>query len=267
MHDAATQSVPTEVGGRVEDAEVGSKGYRGVAMEGSIARWYARTRGSESQRAGWRRQAAAIAASLPDPADVLEIAPGPGYLSVELARTGRLRVTALEISATFVAIAQENARRAGVAVEIRQGDASQMPFEPASFDFLICQAAFKNFSRPMAAIREMYRVLRPGGRAVIQDMHRGARDAEIAAEVRGMQLGAVRAFMTGRALTSLRKRAYSQEQFLDLARTSPFGGAQVVVRGIEIEVTLAKPGRTAPVGPGPSPSGADPLPAARTRAA
>ncbi len=227
------------------DASTSARGYRGAAMEGSIARWYSRTRGSESQRAGWRSQAASIAASLPRGADVLEVAPGPGYLAVELARTGRLRVSALEISRTFVEIVAEHAREAGVAVAVREGDASRMPYAGDSFDFVICQAAFKNFSRPQAAIDEFYRVLRPGGQGVIQDMQRNATDREIRTEVAGMGLGRFRSFLTYRTLRSLRSRAYTPAEFATFAARSSFAGCETEVRGIEVEVRLRKS-----VGPG-----------------
>ena len=99
---------------------------------------------------------------LPDDADVLEVAPGPGYFAIEMARRGRFHVTGLDISHTFVAIASENARQAGVRVDFQEGDTSRMPFAERSFDLIVCQAAFKNFSRPGEAISEMHRVLRMG---------------------------------------------------------------------------------------------------------
>ncbi len=222
------------------DDPAGARGYRGRAMEGSIARWYSRTRGSESQLAGWRAQAAAIAASLPLGAAVLEIAPGPGYLAVELARTGRLDVSALEISRTFVEIASEHARQAGVPVAVREGDAARMPFADGTFDLTICQAAFKNFSRPQAAVDEMYRVLRPGGRSVIQDLQRNATDRELRTEVAGMGLGRFRSFLTYRTLRALRRRAYSPAEFAMFAGRSSFRTCETEVRGIEVEVRLRK---------------------------
>jgi SAM-dependent methyltransferase len=57
-------------------------------------------------------------------------------------------VTTLDISQSFVKIAQENAKRAGVAVDVRQGNAAAMPFADASFDYVVCMAAFKNFVPP-----------------------------------------------------------------------------------------------------------------------
>ena len=218
-----------------------TKGYRGMAMEGAIARWYARTRGSESQLADWSRQALQVTQGLPDGADVLEVAPGPGYFSIEMARLGRVHVTGLDISHTFVEIARANAQRAGLPVAFSEGDASRMPFPEGSFDFVICQAAFKNFSRPQAAVDEMYRVLRPGGVARIQDMRHDATNAAIREEVRGMGIGGFRALMTRGALRSLRRRAYSVEQFQQFGEKSPFKGCTVTTDTIGLDVTLRKP--------------------------
>src|SRR5260370_26041601 len=95
--------------------------FRGPEMEGPIARWYARVRGSKSQIEAYRDQAAQVTAGLPDGARVLEVAAGPGYLSVEMARLRRLDVTALDISHTFVEIGSNIARREGVSVDFPHG--------------------------------------------------------------------------------------------------------------------------------------------------
>jgi ubiquinone/menaquinone biosynthesis C-methylase UbiE len=216
------------------------KGYKGVGMEGFIARWYTKTRGSASQLAGWRAQAAEIARDLPDGADILEVAPGPGYFAIELARVGKLHITGLDISRTFIDIATENARQAGVHVDFQQGDVSRMPFADEAFDLIVCQAAFKNFSRPEAAIAEMYRTLRPGGTALIQDMNKDASNAAIRAEVDGMHLGPVRASMTRGTLGSLRKRAYTREAFDHLVAASPFGTSEISTAGIAIDIRMTK---------------------------
>src|SRR5262245_26000694 len=110
------------------------KGYRGLAMEGLIARWYAKNTGKNLEQ--FRKLAETIAGWLAPGASVLEVAPGPGYLAVELARLGRYRVAGLDISHTFVRIATENAQKAGVDVTFHQGDAAAMPFAAESFDFI-----------------------------------------------------------------------------------------------------------------------------------
>jgi ubiquinone/menaquinone biosynthesis C-methylase UbiE len=104
-----------------------------------------------------------IANQLPSGSNVLEVAPGPGYYCIELAKLGDYSITGLDISHTFVDIASKKAVEAQVRVDFRQGNASSMPFADNTFDFLVCRAAFKNFGQPVRALQEMCRVLKPGG--------------------------------------------------------------------------------------------------------
>jgi ubiquinone/menaquinone biosynthesis C-methylase UbiE len=227
-------------GTRREAAETRRWRLKGPEMEGAVARWYARLRGSKSQIEACRAQAGQLTGGLPAGAKVLEVAPGPGYLAIEMARSGQLHVTGLDISRTFVQIASENARKAGVAVDFRQADAARMPFESESFDLVVCQAAFKNFTLPRSALAEMHRVLRTGGTVVIQDMSREASHTDIDEEVKGMELGWLSAFTTRATLEALRKRAYSPAQFEHLASESPFQSCEIKKAGIGLEVRLKK---------------------------
>jgi ubiquinone/menaquinone biosynthesis C-methylase UbiE len=214
--------------------------FKGPEMEGFVARCYAGLRGSEPQIAEYRRQARQLTEGLPAGAKVLEVAPGPGYLAIEMARQGRVQVTGLDVSRTFVQIAGEKARQAGVAVDFQQGDAAVMPFDADSFDLIVCQAAFNNFSHPDSALSEMHRVLRGGGTAVIQDMNRDASHRDIAAEVEHMKLGWLTSFTTKATLESLRRRAYSPAQFERLVADSPFHTCQIQPEGIGLEIRLTK---------------------------
>ncbi|WP_410607435.1 class I SAM-dependent methyltransferase [Amycolatopsis sp. lyj-109] len=206
-------------------------------MEGFQARWYAKNRGTEAQLAQYRRQAAEVTAGLPEGAEILEVAPGPGFFAVELAKRG-FRVTGLDISHTMVEIAREN--RAGLEIDFRQGDITHAPFEAESFDFLVCQAAFKNFRQPVAALNEMHRVLRPGGCAVIHDLNHEATAGDIQRDVAGMNLGAVSGFTVRQTLGWLRRRAFTRAQFEALAAESTFGGCSVTADGIGLEVRLTR---------------------------
>jgi len=209
-------------------------------MEGAVARWYAKVRRSGSQIEEYRRQAAQLTKGLPDGAAILEVAPGPGYMAIELARLGRFHVTGLDISRTFVQIASENARQAGVSVDFHQGDVAVMPFAAESFDLVICQAAFKNFVYPGSALFEIPRVLRPAGTAVIQDMGSAATHADIADEVNKMKLGWLSTFTTKATLEMLRRRAYSPATFERLVTESPFRAGEIKADGISLEIRLRK---------------------------
>lgn len=213
--------------------------HRVPEMEGFQARWYAKNRGTEPQLAQYRRQAAEVTSGLTEGADVLEVAPGPGFFAIELAKRG-FHVTGLDISHTMVEIALEQARKDGVDVDFRQGDVTHAPFADESFDFLVCQAAFKNFRQPVAALNEMHRVLRSGGFAVIQDLNHEATGADIDREVAGMNVGAVSGFTVRQTLGWLRRRAFTREQFEALAAESAFGGCSVTADGIGLEVRLTR---------------------------
>src|SRR5262245_20186999 len=138
-------------------------------MEGAIATWYTKNTGRDLRR--FAETARLVTARARPGCEVLEVAPGPGYLAIELAKRG-YRMTTLDVSHSFVSIARENAAAAGVVVDVRQGNASAMPFADATFDYVVCMAAFKNFSDPVGALSDMHRVLRPGGEVSILDLRK-----------------------------------------------------------------------------------------------
>jgi ubiquinone/menaquinone biosynthesis C-methylase UbiE len=173
--------------------------------------------------------------------DVLEIDPGPGYLAIELARLGPYRIVGLDISKTFVQMAAENAKQAGAPVIFRQVDAPSMPLEPDSLDIIVCRAAFKNFTEPVQALREMYRVLRPGGTALIMELRRDAPVDELDAYVKSMGLSRIDAFITKWIFRHvLVMGAYSQEQFRQMAAETPFKTCEIKPDGIGLEVSFRK---------------------------
>jgi ubiquinone/menaquinone biosynthesis C-methylase UbiE len=215
------------------------KAYKGMGMDGWVARWYSRTR--EHDLADFREEARAVAAGLSAGANVLEVAPGPGFFAIELARLGHFTITGLDVSATFVEIATANARRAGVNVLFRLGNASAMPFPDDAFDLVYCSAAFKNFTQPVEALNEMYRVLHPGGQAIIHDLRKDVSSEEIDAYVRKSGRRALDAWMTTWAFrTMLIKRAYTRDELSAMAAASRFGSCDIATSSIGVEVRLLR---------------------------
>ena len=215
------------------------KGYKGIGMEGRIANWYAKS--TANDMAEFQALAERLAKAIPSGSRILEVAPGPGYLAIEIGKRGSYAITGLDISKTFVEIATANARRASVKVDFQHGNVAAMPFADNTFDFILCRAAFKNFSQPLEAMNEMHRVLRPQGRAVIIDLRKDASMADISAYIKNANIGWANSLIysvTFRYL--LIPRAYSKRQFAEMAAGSRFGGAEISESGIGFEITLRK---------------------------
>jgi ubiquinone/menaquinone biosynthesis C-methylase UbiE len=116
-----------------------------------------------------------------------------------------------------------------------------MPFKAASFDFVICKSALKNFSRPVEALNEMHRVLRPGGVGLIQDLRGGSTRAEIDAAVDAMGLPWLDRAMTRWTFHNmLIKRAYAPADMRALVAQSAFKESRIEQNGIEMNVWLAR---------------------------
>jgi ubiquinone/menaquinone biosynthesis C-methylase UbiE len=216
-----------------------TKGYKGLGMEGRVAKWYAKN--TRKDMGEFKALAMRMSANLPAVASVLEVAPGPGYFSIELAKLGNCRITGLDISKTFVELARKNAREEGVDVDFRQGNASHTPFADDSFDLIVCRAAFKNFSEPVAALKEMRRVLRPGGKALVIDLRRDAPKETIDEYVDKMNIGAVNAVVTKLTFRLLLlKRAYMRDEFERFIAKSGFEKIDIQETPIGFEITLLK---------------------------
>ncbi len=216
-----------------------TKAHKGLPMEGVIASWYARTTLKDLNR--HKLMAKGLVEKIPANGKILEIAPGPGYFCIELAKLGDYQITGLDISKSFVEIARGNAAQAGLNIDFREGNASAMPFPDNAFDFTFCQAAFKNFSEPVKAMAEMYRVLRPKGTAVIVDMRHDASAVEIEREVNKMDLGPLNRFMVRWTFDHmLLKSAYSMDEMKAMIAQTPFGTGKIDVSGVGFQVWLEK---------------------------
>lgn len=219
--------------------KVSAKAEKGIGMEGPIAKWYAGL--TRKSLAEFQALAGRVAGQVAPGSRVLEVAPGPGYFAVALARLGDYHVVGLDISRTFVQMARRNAAEANVEVDFREGNAAAMPFGNDEFDFLLCRAAFKNFAQPVGALREMHRVLKPGGKVMIIDLRRDASLESIRRAVAQMGLGPVNRAMTRMIFRfMLLKRAYTKCQFESFIAETALREAHFREGLIDIEIEMRK---------------------------
>jgi ubiquinone/menaquinone biosynthesis C-methylase UbiE len=219
--------------------ETTQKAYKGMGMEGSVARWYERTTSKDIR--DFQALARRISDLVPAGGQVLEVAPGPGFLAVEIARLGKQAVTGIDISKTFVEIARRKAEETGVRVDFQQGNASDLPFPEKTFDFIVCRAAFKNFSAPVKAIAEMHRVLRPGGRVLIIDLRRDVSPSAIRQYANHLGVSLVSRWMVRLTFKHmLIKRAYTADELRAMVTQTPFRTCQLEAADLGFEVWMIR---------------------------
>jgi ubiquinone/menaquinone biosynthesis C-methylase UbiE len=163
-------------------------------------------------------------------------------LAIELSRLGKYKITGMDISRTFIEIARHNAKEAKADITFQQGDVANIIYPDNSFDFTICTSAFKNFNDPVKALNEMYRVLKPDGKAWIDDLRKDFTNGSIDNLVRNVMnaKGFPALFMKWSFKTFLRKAAYTKAQFENFASESKFSHYNIVEMPIEIELLFTK---------------------------
>ncbi|MBN1769798.1 MAG: class I SAM-dependent methyltransferase [Deltaproteobacteria bacterium] len=111
----------------------------------------------------YERLAEQLAPRLPPAGRILDVGCGAGRPTAQLARRRPgARVTGIDLSATQIALA----RREHAAVpnlEFRTGDALALPFPDGSFDAAVSLSSIKHWPDPARGVRELARVVRPGG--------------------------------------------------------------------------------------------------------
>jgi len=208
-------------------------------IEGLSAKWYAANTGEMMKE--YVDLARRMAAEVPEGSAVLEVAPGPGYFCIELAKLGSYAITGVDISHSMVRIAAKKAAEAGVQVDFKEGSASKLPFPSKCFDFLLCRAAFKNFAMPVEALQEMSRVLRPGGRALIVDLKRNASPEEISRGLDEMDLSPINRLLTKLVFkTMLIKSAYTKEELQEMLWEASFRTYEIREDYMGFEIWMTK---------------------------
>ena len=116
----------------------------------------------------WRRYTEAVLPWVMLNSVILEIGPGPGVLLEQLALRGEAAI-GLDLSLRMLAQSQARLRAKGMPVNLINGDATRIPLADGCIDVIVTTFAFSAIPDGVAAMREMVRVLRPGGILALVD--------------------------------------------------------------------------------------------------
>jgi demethylmenaquinone methyltransferase/2-methoxy-6-polyprenyl-1,4-benzoquinol methylase len=120
----------------------------------------------------WRKMVAKQAATLDDRKSerVLDVATGTGDLAFAIQEAGVPDVVGLDYSPEMIAKAKKKAHKRPAGVEFLVGDGMHLPFEDATFDACTISFGLRNMEDYADAVREMTRILKPGGRFICLEM-------------------------------------------------------------------------------------------------
>jgi ubiquinone/menaquinone biosynthesis C-methylase UbiE len=213
--------------------------FKDLGITGSFTRWYDKnTRENRiNEMIAYTKEAQK---HISENANVLEIAPGPGYFSIELAKTGKYNITGMDISADFIEICKTNAQRENVVINFIQGNVSKMPFEDNTFDFIFCSAAFKNFKEPITALSEMYRVLKNKGTVLIIDMNHDVSKTVLDEEAKKISKSGFERMFMKMTFRSLCKGAYSKNELERMIKQTMFNRSEIKELGISLYIYIYK---------------------------
>ena len=143
---------------------------------------------------------------------VLDVGCGTGTFLESLALASpQAQLTGVDLSGDMLEVAR---RKLGAAIDLKQARAETLPFGEAVFDVVVSTNVFHFIRHPVAALREMFRVLKPSGRIVITDWC----DDYLACRVRGMFL---------RAFSPAHFRTYGSKQCHGLLVEADFANVDV----------------------------------------
>lgn len=146
-----------------DDRAVGADEHRALVLEGFTRQAHAFARSPLKRSPERLRRLLRFAG--PKRGDLaLDVACGPGILSEALA-AHVARSIGIDMTGAMI----EEARRGGDATYLR-GDAERLPFRDGVFDLVVCRDSLHHLFEPARCVNEMTRVVRPGGRVVIEDM-------------------------------------------------------------------------------------------------
>lgn len=174
---------------------------------------------------------------------VLDVACGPGLLACAFAKVA-MHATGIDMTPAMLEQARKTQQEQGIKnVSWEQGDVYSLPFPPSQFSVVSSRFVFHHLQDPLAALREMKRVCKPGGKVVVADMAPQPAKATAlnAAEllrdpshVRAMPLDELRGLFEHASLGEPQVNTYRMEGELEdlLARSFPNEGDADRVRRI-----------------------------------
>jgi ubiquinone/menaquinone biosynthesis C-methylase UbiE len=170
---------------------------------------------------------------------IVDIGTGPGWLLMKLyEQSSKLRVTGVDVSSGMVSKARKNIKQVGLSdvIEMKQGSADALPFDDKTFDVVVSTGSIHHWKKPETGLNEVYRILKPGGYALIYDIVSDTPKAVLQDAKR--QFGRFRMFMLW--IHAFEEPFYSTKEFEILPQSTLFKKGHVRFVGVLCCLTMKK---------------------------
>ncbi len=116
----------------------------------------------------WRKKAVRLLNKY-QPKNILDVATGTGDFAIAARKTGADKIVGFDLSEQMIRVGEQKVKRRKLdkLIQFVKGDSENMPFEDESFDAITVAFGVRNFENLEAGLDEFYRVLKPGGVAVV----------------------------------------------------------------------------------------------------
>lgn len=116
----------------------------------------------------WRKKAVRLLKKY-QPKNILDVATGTGDFAIAARKTGAEQIIGFDLSGQMIRVGEQKVKRLKLdkLIQFEKGDSENMPFDDESFDAITVAFGVRNFENLEAGLDEFYRVLKPGGVAVV----------------------------------------------------------------------------------------------------
>lgn len=121
---------------------------------------------------GWRRKAVREIIDNDEPLSILDVACGTGDFTIEIARKAakESNIKGIDLSEGMMSVGREKLKSAGVNATLEYGDCESLSYSNNTFDRISVGFGVRNFEHLDVGLKEMCRVLKPGGKLVILEL-------------------------------------------------------------------------------------------------
>ncbi len=172
----------------------------------------------------------------PDANEIVDIGTGPGFIAIQLAKLTGKKIKAVDLAPNMLLKAKVLAAKEGVQIEFVEADCGALPFEDSSIELVVSNSLIHMLDDVLPFLIELKRVVRPGGKALIQDFRRDT--GTIMRKVANFQSNVILRNKPLDGMGPVLRASFTKEELSSLLREAGLNSFHIKERIIQQEVAI-----------------------------